>query len=69
VVMSLYMCKLHGHKENTTAVLLIVCVLRGLPNSGFTCHNIVTCRGVLMIKVTGSRSEDWIHWHFGYKFS
>jgi hypothetical protein len=31
--------------------------------------NIVTCRGVHVTKLTGSRSDDWIYWHFCYKFS
>jgi hypothetical protein len=35
-----HMRKLHGHKENTAAVLLVVSVLRALPGNGFTCHNI-----------------------------
>jgi hypothetical protein len=30
---------------------------------------IVTCMGVPMTKITGSSSDDWIHWHFGYNFS
>jgi hypothetical protein len=36
------MRKLHGHKNNTAAVLLAVCVLRALTGNGFTCHNILT---------------------------
>jgi hypothetical protein len=31
-----------GHKENTSTVLLAVCVLQALPRNGFTCHSIVT---------------------------
>jgi hypothetical protein len=31
--------------------------------------NIVTCRVVRMTIMTGSSSDDWIYWHFGYKFS
>jgi hypothetical protein len=27
---------------------------------------IVTCRGVRVTKITGSRLDDWIYWHFGY---
>jgi hypothetical protein len=39
---SLRMRKLHGHKENAAALLLAVCVMRGMHSNGFTCHN-VTC--------------------------
>jgi hypothetical protein len=28
---------------------------------------IVTCIGVRVMKITVSRSDDWIYWHFGYK--
>jgi hypothetical protein len=35
------MRKLYEHEENTVAVLLAACVLRVLPNNGFTCHNII----------------------------
>jgi hypothetical protein len=31
--------------------------------------NIVTCMGVRVTKITGSRSDEWIYWHFDYKFS
>jgi hypothetical protein len=31
------MSKLHGHKENTAAVLLVLYVLREMPSIGFTC--------------------------------
>jgi hypothetical protein len=31
--------------------------------------NIVTCRGVRVTKKTGSSSDDWIYWHFGYSLS
>jgi predicted ABC-type sugar transport system permease subunit len=30
---------------------------------------IVTCMGVHVTKITGSRSDDWYYWHLGYKFS
>jgi hypothetical protein len=30
---------------------------------------IVTCTGVRMRKIMDSRSDDWIYWHFGNKFS
>lgn len=30
--------ELHGHKENTIAVFLAVCVLWALACNGFTCH-------------------------------
>jgi hypothetical protein len=30
---------------------------------------IVTCVGVCMTKITGSRSDDWIYWQFGYNLS
>jgi hypothetical protein len=30
---------------------------------------IVTCTGVSVTKITGSRSADGIYWHFGYKLS
>jgi hypothetical protein len=30
--------------------------------------NIVTCKWVRVTKIKGSRSDDWIYWHFGYKF-
>jgi hypothetical protein len=39
-VMPLHMFNLHGHKENTAAVVLVVCVLRTLPSNGFTFHSI-----------------------------
>jgi hypothetical protein len=39
-VTSLRMRKLHGHKDNTAAVLLAMCMLRALSGNGFTCHNI-----------------------------
>jgi hypothetical protein len=42
-VPSFRMRKLYRHKENTAPLLLAACVLRVLPSSGFTCHNIVTC--------------------------
>jgi hypothetical protein len=29
-----------GHKEDTSTVLLAVCMLRALSRNGFTCHNI-----------------------------
>jgi hypothetical protein len=28
----------------------------------------MTCSVVRATKVTGSISDDWIYWHFGYKF-
>jgi hypothetical protein len=31
--------------------------------------NFVTCRGICVTKIRDSRSDDWIYWHFGYKFS
>jgi hypothetical protein len=31
--------------------------------------NIVTYRVVRVTKLTDSSSDDWIYWHFGYKFS
>jgi hypothetical protein len=31
-------------------------------------YYIVTCRG-RVTKIAGSRSDDWIYWHIGYKFS
>jgi hypothetical protein len=30
--------------------------------------NIVTCREVRVTKITGSRSDDYIYWLFGYNF-
>jgi hypothetical protein len=32
-------------------------------------NDIATCRMVRVTIVTGSSSDDWIYWHFGYKFS
>jgi hypothetical protein len=32
-------------------------------------QNIFTCRGVRVTKISGSISDDWIYWHFGYTFS
>jgi hypothetical protein len=32
-------------------------------------HLIVTCRRVRVAIMAGSRSDDWIYWHFGYKLS
>jgi hypothetical protein len=29
----------------------------------------VTCRGVRVTKIMGSRSDDWIYWHLDYNFS
>jgi hypothetical protein len=53
-VTSLHMRKLHGHKENTAAVLLAVGVLRELPGIGFTCHNTVhaICKAVIVYYVS-----------------
>jgi hypothetical protein len=34
-----------------------------------SCIRIVTCRRVRVTIMTGSNSDDWIYWHFGYKFS
>jgi hypothetical protein len=31
--------------------------------------HIFTCKGVRVTKITGSRSDDWIYWHFGYNRS
>jgi hypothetical protein len=31
--------------------------------------NIVTCGTVHVTKITGSRLDDWIYWHFGYNLS
>jgi hypothetical protein len=31
--------------------------------------NILSPIGVRVTKMTGSRSDDWIYWHIGYKFS
>jgi uncharacterized metal-binding protein len=31
--------------------------------------HIVVCTGVHVTKITGSRSDDWIYWHFGYNLS
>jgi hypothetical protein len=39
-----------------------------LPNTSL-CHSIVTCRVVRVTKITGSSSDDWIYWHFGYSIS
>jgi hypothetical protein len=30
---------------------------------------IVTCRAVRVRRITGSSSDDWIYWHFGYNLS
>jgi hypothetical protein len=30
---------------------------------------IFTCMGIRVTKITGSRSDHWIYWYFGYKFS
>jgi hypothetical protein len=35
----------------------------------FIVINIITCRVVCVMKMTGSSSDDWIYWHFSYKFS
>jgi hypothetical protein len=29
----------------------------------------VTCRVIRVTKITGSSSDDWIYWHFGYTLS
>jgi hypothetical protein len=36
---------------------------------GYYIINIVTCRVVRVKKITGSRSDDWIYWHFDYNIS
>jgi hypothetical protein len=30
---------------------------------------IIMYRGVGVMKIAGSRSDDWIYWHFGCNFS
>jgi hypothetical protein len=50
-VTSLHMWKLHGHKENTFAVLLAVCVLQALPSNGFTCHSIIVNHRAKIIQI------------------
>jgi hypothetical protein len=35
----------------------------------FVYNNIVTCRGLRVMIMTGYSSSDWIYWHFGYEFS
>jgi hypothetical protein len=35
----------------------------------FNVYNIVMCKVVCMTKKTGSSSDHWIYYHFGYKFS
>jgi hypothetical protein len=47
--------------------LLIITLLRLLAT--MRRRNIVTCRGARIMKITGSGSDDWIYWHFGYKLS
>jgi hypothetical protein len=32
-------------------------------------YNTATCMGVGVTKITGSSSDDWIYWHFGYSLS
>jgi hypothetical protein len=41
------------------------------PPSYVHCHNgVYYCHvRVHVTKITGSSSDDWIYWHFGYKFS
>jgi hypothetical protein len=29
----------------------------------------VTCKGLRVTKITGSGSDYWIYWHFGYNLS
>jgi hypothetical protein len=29
----------------------------------------VTCKVLRVAKIKGSRSDDWIYWHFGYNLS
>jgi hypothetical protein len=35
----------------------------------YTNYNIVTCTVVRVTKITGSSSDVWIYWHFGYTLS
>jgi hypothetical protein len=35
----------------------------------YSLQNIVTCRWVPMMRISGSKSDDWIYRHFGYNLS
>jgi hypothetical protein len=78
-------CTLCHLKERTakrsklySAILIIGILMWYVSNSEHTVNttkhqkekkNIVTCRVVRVTKITGSRSDDWIYWHFGYSLS
>jgi hypothetical protein len=32
-------------------------------------YNTAKCMGVCVTKITGSSSDDWVYWHFGYSLS
>jgi hypothetical protein len=41
---------------------------RKLTNVYFVIHAYCHEYGVRVTKITGSSSDDWIYWHFGYSF-
>jgi hypothetical protein len=49
-------------RSNYESLIIFACVRRTVIDN-------IKCMGIRVTKMMGSRHDDWIYWHFGYKFS